>query len=254
MHEQANYDVSVDAVDMTASIVVRSPILREGLNKLLMDAGVSAHCENPTRDVASLIKAVRSRGADLVILDGSLCETPSQLVVSLSQAVPEVRIVIIAARDSVNRIADESIAAAAGILSSDTSSEEMMLSLRLIRLGGRVVPPDLLTRLLGARPGVRSDTPPASPYRDLAPTEQLPSPRETEILHYLTEGCSNKTIARELGIAEATVKVHLKGLLRRIRVANRTQAAIWAMNNGIGQDRVAAGSRMAGAYNSSSDD
>jgi two-component system, NarL family, nitrate/nitrite response regulator NarL len=237
--QQATYDVGVDAVDVTTSIVVRSPILREGLNKLLLDAGVSAHCENPARDVASLIKAVRSRGADLVILDGSLCETHSQLVVSLRQAAPEVRIVIIAARDSMNRIADESIAAADGILSSETSSEEIMLSLRLIRLGGRVVPPDyLLTRLLGTRPVARSEMPQPSQARDLAPPEQLPSPRETEILHYLTEGCSNKTIARQLGIAEATVKVHLKGLLRRIRVANRTQAAIWAMNNGFGPSQL----------------
>jgi two-component system, NarL family, nitrate/nitrite response regulator NarL len=248
MHQHAT-----DAVAMTTSIVVRSPILREGLNKILSDAGVSAHCENPARDVASLIKAVRSRGADLVILDGSLCETPSQLVVSLRQAVPEMRIVIITARDSVNRIADESIAAADGILSSETSSEEMMLSLRLIKLGGRVVPPDLLTRLLGSKPSIRSDAPPPWQSRDLAATEQLPSPRETEILHYLTEGCSNKTIARELGIAEATVKVHLKGLLRRIRVANRTQAAIWAMNNGIGSGRPADG-HMAGAYGASADD
>jgi two-component system nitrate/nitrite response regulator NarL len=244
---------TTDPVDMTTSIVVRSPILREGLNKLLSDAGVSAHCENPARDEASLIKAVRSRGADLVILDGSLCETPSELVLSLRQAVPEVRIVIISARDSVNRIADESIAAADGILSSETSSEEMMLSLRLIKLGGRVVPPDLLARLLGTKPGARSDTPQPWQNRDLAATEQLPSPRETEILHYLTEGCSNKTIARQLGIAEATVKVHLKGLLRRIRVANRTQAAIWAMNNGIGSGRSAE-DRMAGAYGSSADD
>jgi two-component system, NarL family, nitrate/nitrite response regulator NarL len=224
---------------MTTSIVVRSPILREGLSKLLSDAGVSAHCENPSRDVASIIKAVRSRDADIVILDGSLCETPSQLVVSLRQAIAEVRIVIITA--SVNRIADESIAAADGILSSETSSEEMMLSLRLIKLGGRVVPPDLLTRLLVVKPGARSDTPQSWQDRDLAATEQQPSPRETEILHYLTEGCSNKTIARQLGIAEATVKVHVKGLLRRIRVANRTQAAIWAMNNGIGHSRSAEG-------------
>jgi two-component system nitrate/nitrite response regulator NarL len=248
--QQATYDVSVDAIDLTTSIVVRSPILREGLNKLLLDAGVSAHCEDPARDVASLIKAVRSRGADLVILDGSLCEAPSQLVVSLRQAAPEARIVIITARDSMNRIADESIAAADGILSSETSSEEIMLSLRLIRLGGRVVPPDLLNRLLATRPSAHSETPQPLQNRDLGPIEQLPSPRETEILHYLTEGCSNKTIARQLGIAEATVKVHLKGLLRRIRVANRTQAAIWALNNGIGP----AGSRLAGAYHASSDD
>jgi hypothetical protein len=46
-------------------------------------------------------------------------------------------------------------------------------------------------------------------------------------------GDSNKMIARELGITEATVKVHLKGLLRKIGAGNRTQAAIWAMNNGF---------------------
>ena len=46
-------------------------------------------------------------------------------------------------------------------------------------------------------------------------------------------GSSNKLIAIKLGITEATVKVHLKTLLRKIDVNNRTQAAIWAMNNGF---------------------
>jgi two-component system, NarL family, nitrate/nitrite response regulator NarL len=229
----------VAAVDVMASVVVRSPILREGLNKLLTDADVSVHCENTTRGVAPIIKALRDCGADLVILDGSLCETLSPLVVSLRQAVPEARIVIIAARDSVNRIADESLAVADGILWSEISSEAIIQSLRLILLGGRVVPPDLLTHLLGAKSGDRADAPRPLQNRDLARADQTPSPRETEILHYLTAGCSNKTIARQLGIAEATVKVHLKGLLRKIRVANRTQAAIWAVNNGIGAARSA---------------
>ena len=245
MSKQATSNAVLDAVDMITSVVVRSPILREGLNKLLTDAGVTVHCENPSREVARIIEAVRERSADLVILDGSLCQTPSRLVVSLRQAVPGARIVIITARDSVNRIADESIAVADGILLSETSSEEMMLSLRLIKLGGRVVPPNLLTHLLGIRVGERSDTPQPSQSRDPAPAEQLPSPRETEILQHLTAGLSNKTIARQLGIAEATVKVHLKGLLRRIRVANRTQAAIWAMNNGIGTTRSAGMTGMA---------
>jgi len=242
---QAISKPGVDSVDMITSVVVRSPILREGLNKLLTDAGVSVHCESPTREVARIIEAVRDRGADLVILDGSLCETPSRLVVSLRQAVPEARIVIITARDSVNRIADESIAVADGILLSETSSEEMMLSLRLIKMGGRVVPPDFLTHRLGGKFVERRVAPQPSQNRDPAPAEQLPSPRETEILQHLTAGCSNKTIARRLGIAEATVKVHLKGLLRRIRVANRTQAAIWAMNNGIGLARSSGMTGMA---------
>lgn len=53
------------------------------------------------------------------------------------------------------------------------------------------------------------------------------SPRERTILEMLTHGASNKHIARELNIAEATVKVHVKSLLRKIGVTNRTQAAIW---------------------------
>ena len=51
-------------------------------------------------------------------------------------------------------------------------------------------------------------------------------------MHYLIEGDTNKCIARKMDITEATVKVHVKAILRKIRVQNRTQAAIWAMNNG----------------------
>ncbi|TIV05318.1 MAG: hypothetical protein E5W02_28205, partial [Mesorhizobium sp.] len=59
------------------------------------------------------------------------------------------------------------------------------------------------------------------------------SNREKSILSCLIEGESNKTIARKIDIAEATVKVHVKAILRKIRVRNRTQAAVWAMNHGV---------------------
>jgi len=58
------------------------------------------------------------------------------------------------------------------------------------------------------------------------------SEREEQILRDLVKGLPNKIIARKLDIAEATVKVHIKSVLRKIRVANRTQAAIWALENG----------------------
>jgi two-component system nitrate/nitrite response regulator NarL len=57
------------------------------------------------------------------------------------------------------------------------------------------------------------------------------STREKCILRCMVEGDSNKAIARKIDIAEATVKVHVKAILRKIRLSNRTQAAIWAMNN-----------------------
>jgi two-component system nitrate/nitrite response regulator NarL len=65
-----------------------------------------------------------------------------------------------------------------------------------------------------------------------APLAPHLSPREKAILSCLIEGNSNKCIARKIDIAEATVKVHVKAILRKIRVQNRTQAAIWGMNNG----------------------
>ena len=58
--------------------------------------------------------------------------------------------------------------------------------------------------------------------------------REEQILKSVVKGRANKMIARTLDIAEATVKVHIKSVLRKIRVANRTQAAIWALGNGYG--------------------
>lgn len=61
----------------------------------------------------------------------------------------------------------------------------------------------------------------------------LLSDREVQVVRELGKGCANKTIARRLGISEATVKVHVKTTLRKLQLANRTQAAIWAMQNGL---------------------
>ena len=62
------------------------------------------------------------------------------------------------------------------------------------------------------------------------------SEREEQVLRDLVKGLPNKLIARKRDMAEATVKVHLKSILRKIRMANRTQAAIWALENGYGAD------------------
>ena len=62
------------------------------------------------------------------------------------------------------------------------------------------------------------------------------SEREEEILRGVVRGHSNKMIARTCGVTDATIKVHMKSILRKIRVANRTQAAIWALEQGYGAD------------------
>jgi len=83
-------------------------------------------------------------------------------------------------------------------------------------------------------PGTVSQGGQAQPACDAVQTDEVErlSNRKKMILTQLMQGVSNKHIARELNIAEATVKVHVKSLFRKIRVSNRTQAAMW------GRDRV----------------
>ena len=73
------------------------------------------------------------------------------------------------------------------------------------------------------------------------------SPRERDVLCCLMAGYSNKVIARELDVCEATVKVHVKAILRKLDVRNRTQAAIWASTRGVTESNLPARiQRMAG--------
>ena len=75
-----------------------------------------------------------------------------------------------------------------------------------------------------------------APGRISSPNVHGLSERAVQILQCLVQGESNKMIANRLGIAEATVKVHMKSLLPKIGANNRTQAAIWALNNGLSTD------------------
>jgi len=113
-----------------------------------------------------------------------------------------------------------------------------MKALELVMLGETVLPPELLS-FIGDHEDVQ-EYPPARRERagsgELEPSngiDEMPrlSAREQSILRCIVEGDSNKAIARKISIAEATVKVHVKAILRKIRLHNRTQAAIWAMNN-----------------------
>lgn len=77
--------------------------------------------------------------------------------------------------------------------------------------------------------------------------------REIEILRHLVAGLPNKAIAKQLDLGEETVKVHVKGILRKLNVRNRTQAAVLAFSCGIGLTIYDLGQASAGAAGSASD-
>ena len=147
------------------------------------------------------------------------------------------------------------LAAASGfgvhaVLSRNISADVLQRALGLVMLGQRLFPaPELhysadedelapVARLPSASiaaPSLAARSRPSHLHLAVSDDQthvQL-SERETQILRCLVDGLPNKLIARNLAITEATVKVHIKGLLRKLRVSNRTQAAVWGMNNPI---------------------
>jgi two-component system nitrate/nitrite response regulator NarL len=124
-------------------------------------------------------------------------------------------------------------AGADGYLMKDMSPDALIQSLHLIVLGEKVLPSDLAKMLVNG--SINLD----DPLRATAPMHGL-SDREVQILRCLVRGSSNKLIANQLNITEGTVKVHLKGVLKKINARNRTQAAIWALNYGLDTQAPAA--------------
>jgi two-component system nitrate/nitrite response regulator NarL len=129
------------------------------------------------------------------------------------------------------------------ILPRGSSCEVLIGTLKLVLDGVTVMPSNLLDTLLEPRQApvmVAHTTVPEVGYGGsvssmLPPRASGLSARELSVLHRLRDGLSNKEIARALGITEATVKVHVKAILRKAQVRNRTQVAMWASNLGLGQ-------------------
>jgi two-component system, NarL family, nitrate/nitrite response regulator NarL len=121
-----------------------------------------------------------------------------------------------------------------------TACDTFLKSLKLVVLGATLVPSEIMPWIMDQNEAAEGERPNAIAQahemdrNEAPPIEGTPhfSIQERRILSQLIAGDANKTIARKVGIAEATVKVHVKAILRKIRVNNRTQAAVWAMHNG----------------------
>ena len=185
---------------------------------------------------------------------------------------PGIKSVVLTAAHTAADILPAFQAGACGFLRQDIPSKQLIKSLELVALGQSVMHPHFqqmaLTSPAGPETGevtvlsadndrtaniqlfpprladMRSPEFRASVGEQLMPGNDVArslSRRELVILRTLTEGASNKIIARKLVITESTVKVHMEAILRKLRLQNRTQAAIWARTHlGVLLENVAA--------------
>lgn len=215
-------------------LVGGSRLLQESVTQLLKDTPYCVRRFVPNMDQA--IRALRKNSSDFRMLIIQLVDVnEAQFFSNLSQLkalAGECPVVLLAwPQKGLNFLAESFEIGIDGYFESDLSWEKFKQGLDLVRGGQRIFPPRLKCLKHKGRsvvPNTEANPTPEA-WRGL-PGKEL-SVRELEVLRLVASGCPNKVIAHKLDIVEATVKVHIKNVLRKVGASNRTQAAIWAIEN-----------------------
>ena len=173
------------------------------------------------------VKRARELKPDVVLLDLHMPGISGKDAVRLFlDESPETRIVMLTVSESANDLVDTLRAGASGYLLKNIETETLLDSIRRAVAGDSVVSAEMTTKLVK---GLRA----ASGGNETAEDKETLSPREHEILGYVAKGASNKEIARALGLAESTVKIHVQHILRKLNLSSRVQAAVYAIEHGL---------------------
>lgn len=162
---------------------------------------------------------------DVVLMDLALPELGgAEAIAAIAERSPESKVLILTGTSVDEQIFDALEAGALGYLSKTAQGDEVLGAVRRLHRGEPSLPPELTRRLL-ARLGTPEDEAdrPVEPLTD----------REVEVLQLVAAGLSNRGIAERLGVSETTVRTHVSRILAKLEVANRVQAALYALRVGI---------------------
>lgn len=213
---------------MTHPVVLISPnaIAREGLSRIIAAADFDIISAGPE---VSDIDWNACSDEILAVLDTGPSPRQAEMINEVLALSPTARCVILVDEFDYDGMLQCFEQNAQGYIVKDMPCSPLITSLHLASLGERIVPSSLLDVVL------RQSSFPISAHADNQQIDRANlSQREMEVLCCLTAGYPNKLIARQLDVSEATVKVHVKAILRKLKVGNRTQAAMWGTSRGIG--------------------
>ena len=218
-------------------LVGKSNLLREGLARILRSANFRIVASVSCADDLLPSKLQLHQPLFLIVHTSDDFETAVEQIELFRDQHPGGRIAIVADHYRLSELVSAFRAGANGYFVDVIACEVFIKSIELVMMGETVFPPAFLSLVLDPEGDRFGQAAPRDENDQaiLVGTENTLAPqlstREKSILRCLIEGGSNKCIARKMDITEATVKVHVKAILRKIRVQNRTQAAIWGMNN-----------------------
>lgn len=215
----------------SSSVILVGPsgLSKEGLQQVLKAYQFRTIIGAETLD--SLTGTILSKARLVIMTDPSMEPDLANALASLRTENPALRFVLLVDVNDPIKVENALRVPAHAFLSHKMSCEALVKVLEVVLADGAVFfSIDLMTHLLSrAHDSVEEAAPVMPSLPPLAANGRPLSDREVDILSCLTDGASNKLIARRFGIAESTVKIHVKGILRKINAQNRTQAAIWAL-------------------------
>ena len=224
-------------------IVDDQMLLRQSFQRLLelengiAVVGVAGNGEEALARIAELERI----GAlpDVVLMDIRMPVMDGvQATEQIGERWPSVRVLILTTFDDQEYVFRGIRAGAKGYLLKDSSAAELLDAIRVVYTGGSPLQPSVAAKLVAhlAQPDTaataqRSGAPGAAPA---LPMGEEMTDREREILGYIARGASNREIGEALFITEGTVKNHVSNILSKLALRDRTQAALWAREHGLG--------------------
>ncbi|HNT77657.1 MAG TPA: response regulator transcription factor [Anaerolineae bacterium] len=204
-------------------IVDDHPLVREGLRAVLgQEPGLEIVGE--AADGIAALAAVQRLRPDVIVMD-VLMPTKDGLeaAADILRLDPAARVLLLTSVTNLERIRPTIRAGALGYISKSAPPEELEQAIRTLYRGGVYLPANLARYLLQSPGGAASSEPPAALFTE----------RELEILKLVAQGLGNDDIAARFTISPRTVGVHISHILDKLGLDNRTQAALYALRQGL---------------------
>jgi DNA-binding NarL/FixJ family response regulator len=216
MTASQNVQTKLLIVEDQPTILDKQRRLLEGYPRELAIVGAA-------RDGATALRLIDELEPDVVLLDLGLPDLDGiEITRRVKASHPEVEILIFTIFDEEARVLEAVRAGASGYLLKGTPAQRIVEAIAEVRRGGSVIQPQLARRLLRH-------------FQDAARSPEAPTltPRETEILHLIARGLSNRAAAEALDLSRATVRTHLEHIYAKLDVSNRTEAVTEAIRRGL---------------------
>jgi two-component system nitrate/nitrite response regulator NarL len=214
-------------------VVDDHPLFRRGLVSLLsQDSRFSVVGE--AGDIGEAFRILSHQEPDLLLLDNHLPGVKGvEAIVSLKQGHENLRILMLTVSEDEDDLANALQNGADGYLLKTLESDQLCEAIVKVAEGQSVVSPEMMSKLVSA---LRQPSVPSAIESDnghpLKVLERL-SPREMEIFLLIAKSLSNKHIARDLDIAETTVKIHIQHIFKKLEMTSRVQVAVLVATHGL---------------------